>query len=135
MKRPLLIAVLPLLAITAVMAGGRVPTTYNQRYQALFAEQEMFRKRPELLSCVLAARDMVQTDATTVFNKLRFNAPSVRSGYVAEGVMQGKNYRTVRIYGEGRVRAYSFLENWEAAEINCRFVSGDNPAVRISIVE
>lgn len=135
MKRPIVTAALALLAVTPVVAGGRVPTTYNQRYQALFAEQEMFRKRPELLGCVLAARDTVQTDASAVFNKLRFTSQSVQAAYVAEGAMQGQNFRTVRIRGEGRVRAYSFLENWEAAEITCRFVAGADPVVRIWIAE
>ncbi len=136
MKRPIFIAALTLLAATAVLAaGGRVPTTYNQRYQALFSEQEMFRKRPELLSCVLAARDMVQTDASAIFNKLRFTSKSVQSAYVVEGVAQDRNFRTVRIHGEGRVRAYSFLENWEGADITCRFVAGADPTVRIWIAE
>ena len=135
MKRPALIAILAFLAATAVVAGGRVPTTYNQRYQALFAEQEMFRKRPELLGCVLAARDAVQTDASAVFNKLRFTSKSVQGAYVMEGVAQGLNFRMVRIHGEGRVRAYSFLENWEDADITCRFVSGADPTVKIWISE
>ena len=135
MKYPIVIAVLALLAATAVVAGGRVPTAYNQRYQALFAEQEMFRKRPELLGCVLAARDSVQMDASAVFNKLRFTSKSVQSAYVVEGVAQGKNFRAVQIRGEGRVRAYSFLENWEDAEITCRFVAGADPVVRIWIPE
>jgi hypothetical protein len=133
-KHSILIAVLVLLT-TTVVAGGRVPTTYNQRYQALFAEQEMFRKRPELLGCVLAARDTVQTDASAVFNKLRFTSKSVQGGYVVEGVVQDKNFRTVRIHGEGRVRAYSFLENWEEAEITCRFIAGVDPVIRIWIAE
>ena len=135
MKRRMAIAVLALLAATAVVAGGRVPTTYNQRYQALFAEQEMFRKRPELLGCVLAARDTVQTDASVVFNKLRFTSKSVQDAYVVEGVAQGVNFRMVRIHGEGRVRAYSFLENWEGAEITCRFIAGADPTVRVWLSE
>ena len=95
----------------------------------------MFRKRPELLGCVLAARDTVQTDASAIFNNLRFTSKSVQSAYMVEGVTQGKNFRNVRIQGEGRVRAYSFLENWEPAEITCRFVAGADPAVRIWIAE
>lgn len=129
--------VVPFVITTTVLAQGRgrVPTGYNQRYQALFAEQEMFRKRPELLGCVLAARDTVQTDASAIFNKLRFTSKSVQSAYMVEGVTQGRNFRNVRIQGEGRVRAYSFLENWEPAEITCRFVAGADPAVLIWIAE
>lgn len=120
------------------VAGGRVPTTYNQRYQALFAEQELFRQRPELLGCVMAARDWVQKDATATFNKLRFDAKSVRSAYVVEGATDTqprRNYREVRMHGEGRVRAYSFLENWEAADIECRFVAGQEPLVTFGVAD
>ena len=131
------LGVLFLLAANMVSAGGRVPTTYNQRYQALFAEQALFRQRPELLGCVLAARDLVQKDGAAIFNKLRFDMKSVQGAYVVEGMTDTKparNYRQVRMQGEGRVRAYSFLENWEAAEIECRFVAGQDPKVILGIV-
>ena len=130
------LAALSLLASTASAQGrGRVPTSYNQRYQALFAEQEMFRKRPELLGCVQAAKDFVQTNSGAVFNKLRFNTKSVESAYVVEGVVGGKNFQTVRMHGEGRVRAYSFLENWDDADISCRTVAGEEASVQISVVD
>lgn len=130
------LATLPLLATTASAQGrGRVPTGYNQRYQVLFAEQEMFRKRPELLGCVQAAKDFVLMNNGAVFNKLRFNAKSVESAYVVEGLVGGKRLRTVRMHGEGRVRAYSFLENWEDAEIVCRGVAGEDPIIQISVID
>lgn len=119
----------------ASVAGGRVPTTYNQRYQALFAEQELFRKRPELLGCVDASRDYVQGSNAAIFNKLRFQPSSAQMGFVAEDLVGGKVTRTVRIQAEGRVRAYSFLENWETAEINCTFVSGESARVHLSVIE
>lgn len=117
------------------MAGGRVPTTYNQRYQALFAEQELFRKRPELLGCVDVSRDFVQTSATAIFNKLRFQPASAQKGFVIEELVAGKITRTVRVRAEGRVRAYSFLENWETAEITCTFVAGEPARVHLSVIE
>ena len=138
-RQCVLIAVLvalPLLTATATAQGrGHVPTAYNQRYQALFAEQEMFRKQPELLGCVQAAKDFVQTNTGAVFNKLRFNTKSVESAYVVEGVVGGKNFQTVRIHGEGRVRAYSFLENWDDVAISCRAVAGEEPSIQISVVD
>jgi hypothetical protein len=134
-----LIAVIGLLSLvvsTAAAQGrGRVPTGYNQRYQALYAEQELFRKRPELLGCVQAAKDAIQTSDALIFNKLRFNTRSVESAYVVEGVVGGKSFQTVRMRGEGRVRAYSFLENWETADIRCHVVSGDDPSIRINVAE
>lgn len=128
--------VLSLLVVGVATAGGRVPTTYNQRYQALFAEQELFRQRPELLGCVLAARNLAENDRAAVFNKLRFDVKSVQSAYVVEDVTTTKpprNYRQVRMHAEGRVRAYSFLENWETADIECRFVAGQEPQVTLGI--
>ena len=99
--------------------AGRVPTKYNDRYQSLYAEQELFRKRPELLGCVALARDFAQTNSGSVFNKLRFTPKSVQTAYVLEGTLQGVPYQKVRIYAEGRVRAYSFFENWEPAVVSC----------------
>ena len=116
-------------------AGGRVPTHYNKRYQALFAEQELFRKRPELLGCVDASRDYVQNSKTATFNKLRFLPASAQNAFVAEELVQGKIMRKVRIGVEGRVRAYSFLENWESAEIVCTFVAGEPARVHLSVIE
>jgi hypothetical protein len=115
-------------------ARGRVPTNYNQRYQALFAEQELFRKRPELLGCVYAARDYIDASNDATFNKLRYQANNVEAGFVIEAGPLEKITRTVRISGEGRVRAYSFLENWEAAEVQCTFVSGEQPLVRLNLL-
>lgn len=137
MKRRVFVGagVIGILLAATVTAGGRVPTTYNQRYQALFAEQEMFRKRPELLSCVLAARDYVQTDSASVFNKLRFTPKSLQTAYVDEGSINGKNFCMVRMHGEGRIRAYSFLENWEGADISCYFVSSEDPVVHLGVRE
>lgn len=132
MLRALLI-VLTVCTSLVAEAGGRVPTDYNRRYQILFAQQEMFRLRPELLACVFAARDYIQNTQTTVFNKLNFTPKSVQTAYVAEGVEQGKNVRTIRMTGSGRVRAYSFLENWENADIECRFISGASPTVRLTV--
>ena len=43
----------------------------------------------------------------------------MQTAFVAEGVRQGTAYQSVLIYGEGRVRAYSFFENWEPAVIRC----------------
>lgn len=119
----------------AASAGGRVPTVYNQRYQALYAEQELFRKRPELLGCVFAARDFAQSNRAAVFNKLRFTPSSVQTGFVTEAATAGKMTRTVRILGEGRVRAYSFLENWEPAELTCTFVAGQQARVQLSVMD
>ncbi len=105
--------------LSANAFAGRVPTKYNDRYQALYAEQELFRKRPELLGCVALARDYAQSSSDSVFNKLRFTPKSVQTAYVIEGVRQGTGYQSILIYGEGRVRAYSFFENWEPAVIRC----------------
>lgn len=116
-------------------AGGRVPTSYNQRYQAIYAEQELFRKRPELLGCVYAARDFAQNNQVAIFNKLRFMATSVQTGFVTEEFSGNKVTRTVRMRGEGRVRAYSFLENWEQAGITCVFAAGEQPRVQLNMLE
>lgn len=105
--------------LSANAFAGRVPTKYNDRYQALYAEQELFRKRPELLGCVALARDHAQSSSDSVFNKLRFTPKSVQTAFVTEGVRQGTGYQSILIYGEGRVRAYSFFENWEPAVIRC----------------
>ena len=64
--RSLTLMLLCLAFSQGTQAAGRVPTTYNQRYQALYAEQELFRKRPELLSCVYAARDFAQASQAAV---------------------------------------------------------------------
>ncbi len=133
--RSLILMLLCLAFSQGAQAAGRVPTTYNQRYQALYAEQELFRKRPELLSCVYAARDFAQTSQAAIFNKLRFTASSVQTGFVSEESSKGKVTRTVRMHGEGRVRAYSFLENWEPADIVCTFAAGDAPRVQLSVVD
>lgn len=111
--------------------AGRVPTKYNDRYQALYAEQETFRKRPELLSCVAFAKDAAQNNANSVFNKLRFTQKSVQTGYVTEEVKEGVIYLTTRIFAEGRVKAYSFFENWEAAEIYCAIPEYAKPIIRL----
>lgn len=124
-----------LLCVEGAQGGGRVPTAYNQRYQALYAEQELFRKRPELLGCVHAARDFAQSSQTAIFNKLRFTSSSVQTGFVSEALSSSRVSRTVRMQGEGRVRAYSFLENWEPANITCTFFSGDSPLVQLSVLE
>jgi hypothetical protein len=114
------IAVLLLFGLITTQAfAGRVPTKYNDRYQSLYAEQELFRKRPELLGCVALAKDFAQTTSGSVFNKLRFTPKSVQTAYVLEGTLQGMPYQKVRIYAEGRVRAYSFFENWEPAVVLC----------------
>lgn len=109
--------------------AGRVPTKYNDRYQTLYAEQELFRKRPELLGCVALAKDFAQTSTDSVFNKLRFTQKSVQSAYVVEGSQQGVAYQKVVIYGEGRVRAYSFFENWEPAVISCGIPMQGTPKI------
>jgi hypothetical protein len=115
--------------------GGRVPTTYNQRYQAIYAEQELFRKRPELLGCVYAARDFAQNNQSATFNKLRFMPTNVQTGFVIEELSGNKLTRTVRMRGEGRIRAYSFLENWEQAGITCVFVAGEQPRVQLNMID
>jgi hypothetical protein len=109
--------------------AGRVPTKYNDRYQTLYAEQELFRKRPELLGCVVLAKDFVQTNSAGVFNKLRFTAKSVQTAYVIAGAQTGMPYQKVRIYGEGRLRAYSFFENWEPAVVNCEIPMEGAPRI------
>lgn len=118
--RPIHVAVLLLLGLLTTQAfAGRVPTKYNDRYQSLYTEQELFRKRPELLGCVSLAKDFAQTNSSSLFNKLRFMPKSVQTAYVLEGTLQGVPYQKVRIYAEGRLKAYSFFENWEPAVINC----------------
>jgi hypothetical protein len=113
--------------------AGRVPTKYNDRYQTLYVEQELFRKRPELLGCVALAKNFAQTNADTVFNKLRFTPKSVQSAYVVEGIQQGGAYQKVVIYGEGRVRAYSFFENWEPAVVSCDIPMQGIPKIVLEI--
>jgi len=115
--------------ISTQVFAGRVPTKYNDRYQSLYAEQELFRKRPELLGCVALAKDFAQTENTAVFNKLRFTAKSVQTAYVIEGSQASGPYQKVRIQGEGRVRAYSFFENWEPAVIDCEIPATGVPRV------
>lgn len=114
-------------------AGGRVPTGYNRRYQVIFAEQELFRQRPELLACVYATREYIQNTSNALFNKLTFSPKTVQMAFVEEVAERGKDTRIIRMKGEGRVRAYSFLENWEAADIECRFVAGGDPVVRLGV--
>lgn len=113
--------------ISADALAGRVPTKYNERYQVLYAEQELFRKRPELLGCVNNAKDAVQASSNNLFNKVRFTAKSVQTAYVVDGIQQGIAYQRVVIQSEGRLRAYSFFENWEPAVITCEQpVAGDH---------
>ena len=116
-----------------VAHAQRVPTKYNDRYQTLYAEQETFRKRPELLGCVAFAKDAALNTNKSPFNKLRFNQQSVQSAYVTEDVQQDVAYLRIRILGEGRIRAYSFLENWETAEINCAIPLTGTPSVSLEI--
>lgn len=128
--RPLRMGLLLSIGFMSVNAfAGRVPTKYNDRYQTLYAEQEMFRKRPELLGCVALAKDFAQTNSDTVFNKLRFTPKSVQTAYVVEGSQQGMPYQKLQIYGEGRVRAYSFFENWEPAVIHCDIPMQGTPKI------
>jgi len=132
--RPLRIGLVLLIGFTTVNAfAGRVPTKYNDRYQTLYAEQELFRKRPELLGCVALAREFAQTNSDSVFNKLRFTPKSVQSAYVVEDSQQGGAYQKVLIYGEGRVRAYSFFENWEPAVINCDVPMQGLPKITLEV--
>jgi hypothetical protein len=118
-----------------VAHAQRVPTKYNDRYQTLYAEQETFRKRPELLGCVAFAKDAVLNSNILPFNKLRFNQQSVQTAYVSEDVQQDVAYLRIRILAEGRIRAYSFLENWETAEINCAIPLTGAPKVSLEIAK
>lgn len=117
MRLILLALVGGLLSVNAF--AGRVPTKYNDRYQTLYADQELFRKRPELLGCVNDAKELAQASSSTVFNKLRFTPKSVQSAYVVDALRQGVAYQKVVIHAEGRLKAYSFFENWEPAVITC----------------
>jgi len=119
--------------ISADALAGRVPTKYNERYQALYAEQELFRKRPELLGCVNNAKDAVQASSNSLFNKVRFTAKSVQTAYVVDGIQQGIAYQRVVIQSEGRLRAYSFFENWEPAVITCEQPVASDPKVTMEI--
>ena len=119
--------------IAADVLAGRVPTKYNERYQALYAEQELFRKRPELLGCVNNAKDAVQASSNSLFNKVRFTAKSVQTAYVVDGIQQGIAYQRVVIQSEGRLRAYSFFENWEPAVITCEQPVASDPKVTMEI--
>ena len=119
--------------ISADALAGRVPTKYNERYQALYAEQELFRKRPELLGCVNNAKDAVQASSNSLFNKVRFTAKSVQTAYVLDGIQQGIAYQRVVIQSEGRLRAYSFFENWESAVITCEQPVAGDPKVTLEI--
>lgn len=121
--------------LSANALAGRVPTKYNERYQALYAEQELFRKRPELLGCVNNAKDLVQASSDSLFNKLRFTAQSVQTAYVVDGVRQGVAYQKVIIQGEGRLRAYSFFENWERAVVTCDQPLVGEPKVVLEIAK
>ena len=121
--------------LSANALAGRVPTKYNERYQALYAEQELFRKRPELLGCVNNAKDLVQASSDSLFNKLRFTAQSVQTAYVVDGIRQGVAYQKVIIQGEGRLRAYSFFENWEPAIVTCDQPLGGEPKVVLEIAK
>lgn len=121
--------------LSANALAGRVPTKYNERYQALYAEQELFRKRPELLGCVNNAKDLVQASSDSLFNKLRFTAQSVQTAYVVDGIRQGIAYQKVIIQGEGRLRAYSFFENWEPAIVTCDQPLGGEPKVVLEIAK
>ena len=127
-----LMAIMSVLISTDALAG-RVPTKYNERYQTLYAEQELFRKRPELLGCVNNAKDLVQTSSNSLFNKLRFTTKSVQTAYVVDGIRQGVASQKVVIQGEGRLRAYSFFENWEPAVITCEQPVGGDPKVTLEI--
>jgi hypothetical protein len=122
-------------SVTTSAFAGRVPTRYNERYQSLFAEQELFRKRPELLACVAFARNFAQTSRDSVFNKLRFTAKSVQTAYVWEGLYQGVAHQKVTIYGEGRIRAYSFFENWEPAVIRCDVPIQGAPSIDLEVAK
>lgn len=119
--------------VSADALAGRVPTKYNERYQALYAEQELFRKRPELLGCVNNAKDAVQASSNSLFNKVRFTAKSVQTAYVVDGIQQGIAYQRVVIQSEGRLRAYSFFENWEPAVITCEQPVASDPKVTMEI--
>lgn len=119
--------------VSADALAGRVPTKYNERYQALYAEQELFRKRPELLGCVNNAKDAVQASSNSLFNKVRFTAKSVQTAYVVDGIQQGIAYQRVVIQSEGRLRAYSFFENWEPAVITCEQAFAGDPKVTMEI--
>jgi len=119
--------------ISADALAGRVPTKYNERYQALYAEQELFRKRPELLGCVNNAKDAVQASSNSLFNKVRFTAKSVQTAYVVDGIQQGIAYQRVVIQSEGRLRAYSFFEIWEPAVITCEQPVASDPKVTMEI--
>lgn len=127
-----LMAVISVLISMDALAG-RVPTKYNERYQTLYAEQELFRKRPELLGCVNNAKDLVQASSNSLFNKLRYTTKSVQTAYVVDGILQGVAYQKVVIQGEGRLRAYSFFENWEPAVITCEQPVGGDPKVTLEI--
>ena len=116
-----------------VAHAQRVPTKYNDRYQTLYAEQETFRKRPELLGCVAFAKDAALNTNKSPFNKLRFNQQSVQTAFVTEEVQQDVALLKIRILAEGRIRAYSFLENWETAEINCAIPLTGTPSVSLEI--
>lgn len=114
-------------------AAGRVPTKYNDRYQTMYVEQELFRKRPELLGCVNSAKDFVQASDNSVFNKLRFTPKSVQTGYMVDGVQNGVAFEKTVIKAEGRIRAYSMFENWEIAIITCDQPLGGEPKITLEM--
>jgi hypothetical protein len=79
------------------------------------------------------AKDAVQASSNSLFNKVRFTAKSVQTAYVVDGIQQGIAYQRVVIQSEGRLRAYSFFENWEPAVISCEQPVVGDPKVTLEI--
>ena len=131
LRRALLTIVGVMLATNAF--AGRVPTKYNDRYQTMYVEQELFRKRPELLACVNSAKEFVQANNNSLFNKLRFTPKSVQTGYMVDGVQNGVAFEKTVIKAEGRIRAYSLFENWELAIITCDQPLGGEPKITLEM--
>jgi hypothetical protein len=57
----------------------------------------------------------------------------VQTAYVVDGIQQGIAYQRVVIQSEGRLRAYSFFENWEPAVISCEQPVVGDPKVTLEI--
>ena len=75
----------------------------------------------------------VQASSNSLFNKVRLTAKSVQTAYVVDGIQQGIAYQRVVIQSEGRLRAYSFFENWEPAVITCEQPVASDPKVTMEI--
>ena len=118
-----------LTAITAGVAVARTPVTHHTTmdFRSLIVQGE----RPEIAACIVAALNLVRTDAK--FDSVRWTEEDSERAIMRESESGDHFLRSVRFKARVREREHPLLtENWRPAEIVCEQRDEQSPEVRIT---